>query len=123
MATELTTQTEQKSVGGQSYALVTLIGQIDENNLGALGEAVNPLIGGEARYLVCDLAGLEFINSKVIGYLAETHGKLTEADQVMLFANANQNILDIIELVGLTQIVPTFERLEQAEIAIKDGEV
>jgi len=123
MATELTTRIEHKVIGEQKYALITLTGQIDESNLGTLGEAADPLVGSDAKYLVLDLAGLEFINSKVIGYLAATHGKLTEAEQVMLFANANQNILDIIELVGLTQIVPTFEKLSEAEAAIDSGEV
>jgi anti-anti-sigma factor len=123
MATELTTQIENKTVGDTSYALVTLTGQIDESNLTDFGVQIDPLIGTGSQYLIFELAGLEFINSKVIGYLAAAHSKMDEFEQKMIFVNANQNIFDILELVGLTQLVPTLESEAKAVEAIQAGEI
>lgn len=104
------------------YTRLTLDGHIDETNLPELIAAATPHIGTSVTHLVLDLARLEFINSKVIGYLASLHGQLAEHDQTMIFVKANQNIYDIIELVGLTQIVPTFETEEEAVKAMRAGE-
>ncbi len=93
----------------QHYIIVTLVGQIDETNLENLSTAVDKLIGSDAGHLVFNLRELEFINSKVIGYLAATRGQLSEGNQKMIFIEANSNIFDILELVGLTQIIPTLE--------------
>jgi anti-anti-sigma factor len=123
MPTQIQIQTEAKTVGDKKYTLITLDGQIDESNLVEFGKVIEPLVGSATPYLVFNLAKLEFINSKVIGYLAAVHGKLTETNQQMLFAAPNQNILDILELVGLTQIVPTFENEEKAIATIKQGEI
>lgn len=123
MPTELQIKNETKTAGDKKYVLITLIGQIDESNLNDFSVAVDPLIGSDHAYLVFDLAKLDFINSKVIGYLAAAHSKLSENNQKMVFTSANQNILDILELVGLTQIVPTVENEEKAIAGIASGEI
>jgi len=123
MATQITIQTETKSDGGRDYALLRLVGQVDESNLTDFSETLDGLIGSDTQHLMLHLADLEFINSKVIGYLAATHGRLGETNQKMIFVAPNQNILDILELVGLTQIVPTHETEEDALRALLDEEL
>lgn len=123
MPTTLTTTHTTKSAGAKSYTLLTLVGQIDESNLAEFEAVVAPLVVDAATYLVFDLAKLEFINSKVIGFLAGTHSQLAEKEKVMVFIKANPHIFDIIELVGLTQIVPTFETEEAAIAAIQAGDI
>ena len=123
MSTTLISTVSEKSFADMRYTLIALSGQIDESNLADFEKVVNPTIEISQAFLIFDLEKLEFINSKVIGFLAATHAKLTELDKKMVFIKANQQILDIIELVGLTQIVSTFELEEEAIEAIKAGEI
>ncbi len=123
MPTRLTTEITSKVNGDQAYTLLLLSGQIDENNLDHLIEVVDPLIGVVERHLVFNLRELDFINSKVIGYFANTRGKLSTSKQKMIFVEANSNIFDILELVGLTQIVPTLESETHALKALERCEI
>lgn len=123
MPTILTSTVTEKNFSGVLYTVIALTGQIDESNLADFEKVVTPVIETTKEFLIFDLAELEFINSKVIGFLAATHAKLAELNKKMIFIKANQQILDIIELVGLTQIVPTFELEEEAIEAIKAGEI
>jgi anti-anti-sigma factor len=123
MPTILTSTVSEKTLNEISYTVITLVGQIDESNLADFEKVVNPTIEISQEFLIFDLEQLEFINSKVIGFLAATHSRLADLNKKMLFIKANQQILDIIELVGLTQIVPTFELEEEALAAIKAGEI
>lgn len=123
MATELSTNLTTKTAGEQTYTLLTLAGQIDESNLTELSDVVDPLVGGDSAYLVFDLTNLEFVNSKVIGYLASVHGQLAENNQKMIFVSPNQAIMDILDLVGLNQIVPILENEAKAIESMQSGEL
>lgn len=123
MPTVLTAKKIEKTTAEITYTCLLLDGQIDESNLSDFENIVSATINEVKEFFVFDLENLEFINSKVIGFLAATHAKLTELNKKMIFTKANQQILDIIELVGLTQIVPTFESEEEMIAAIKAGEV
>lgn len=123
MPTQIQISTATKTLGSKIIAYITLDGQIDESNLESFKNALNPLIGDDRKFILLNLAKLEFINSKVIGYLASLHSQLAEQNQRIIFVEPNQNILDILELVGLTQIMPTFETETKALTAIEQNEV
>lgn len=123
MPLTLSTDCQTKTVGDTRYALVTPVGQIDEENLDDFCRAVDPFLDSEHTYLVFDLGRLDFMNTKVIGYLINTHEQLMENNRRMIFVNANQNILEILELVGLVQVVPIFEKEKHFLLAIEEGEL
>ncbi len=91
--------------------LIKLVGEIDESNLNNLQEKIDPL--GEAeektKVLIFNLKDLTYINSKVIGYLASYYSKIAKKGKKMIFTEANPNIMDILSLVGLTNIIEYFE--------------
>ena len=131
MNTLLTITTEHKKVGTSAYVVVTLQGQIDENNLETFSKTIDGLTDPDPTtpplpgytYMMFELSKLEFINSKVIGYIASVHGRLSEQNKYLIFINPNESMRDILELVGLTQIVPTYETEVLALKGIEDGEV
>lgn len=98
-----------------SVRVAVLDGQVDESNLDQMRSAFDPLVGDAAvRYLVLDMAKLTFINSKTIGYLAALYSRLSEQSKKMLFAQPSETVRDIVDLVGLTKIIPAYDSLQEA---------
>ena len=87
-------------------ALLVLSGSIDESNLEEFKMVANPLMDDSSkRILALDVTALEYINSKVVGYLASlyTLGQVTNTKIVIV--GENPNIMDILSLVGLTTLI------------------
>ncbi len=99
----------------QNGKIVHLSGEMDETNLPELEQAIAPLAeDATVKNVIFDFNGLEFINSKVIGYFASVYSTTKRVGHELIFANANETIMDILALVGLTEIVPNFNTLEEA---------
>jgi len=95
--------------------VIKLNGEIDESNLINLQKQIEPLYEDDSsKILIFNLQDLIYINSKVIGYFASYYTKLSQTDKKMVFAEANPNIMDILSLVGLTNIIEYFETESEA---------
>lgn len=95
--------------------LVTLQGQIDESNLNVLEGHLNPLVGHEeVRVLIFNFKDLEFINSRVIGYLLSVYSSMAENDKRMAIVESNDQIMSILSLVGLTTLIGHYGTLNEA---------
>lgn len=95
--------------------LISLSGEIDETNLGELKEVIDPLlVSNDCQFLLINLKDLNFINSMVISYFTNVYTKLTELNKKIIFVEANNQILDILDLVGLTTIIDNFHSLNEA---------
>jgi len=98
--------------------VVHLSGELDETSIEGLREKLDPLLNDRAvTQLILDLTNLEFINSKGIGYIVSIHTHLAKDSRVMKIAGANEAVMDVISLVGLTTIIPYFNTLEEAQNA------
>ena len=86
----------------------------DESNVDDTAHQVYEVMESlpQGAYLVFDLGGLTYLNSKSIGYLTDWHLKMKEKEGEIAIVNAQDNILDILNVVGLTQIVKNYESLE-----------
>lgn len=114
MPTQVKITFESKSTR-PDIKIIRLEGEIDESNLGQLQEKVDPLVDDEGvKTVVFNFSKLEFINSKVIGYLASLYSRLAEKGKKLVFAESSDNIKDILSLVGLTTIVDYYESMEEA---------
>ena len=108
---------------GQRHVVMILDRQwcLEKLSKGVVGEVlnieniVNPLIQDlNNKVLILNLKGLEFASSKVIGYFASIYTTLNRTQRKIVFTDSNQTIKDILALVGLDQIIPTFPTLEEA---------
>lgn len=99
----------------ENVKLISLTGEIDETNLGELKEIVDPLlVSNDCQVLLVNLKDLNFINSMVISYFTNIYTKLTELNKKIIFVEANNQILDILDLVGLTTIIDNYTSLSEA---------
>ena len=97
--------------------IVHISGQLDESNIDEKIQEVYKIVEANPKnlHLIFDLENLEYLNSKSIGYLTDLYGKITDSTGQVVIAKARPNILDILNVVGLTQLIKTFDSVEEAK--------
>lgn len=112
---DLVTGTESKK-----GKLVKFAGQLDESNVDDKAKMLYQVIeeGGDNLVLIFDFSDLEYMNSKSIGYLTDWYGKLSAKNGKIVIAHARENIVDILQVVGLTQLITCYPTVEEAKLAV-----
>lgn len=100
--------------------LIKFQGQLDESNVDEKAKLIYALIEQHPQnlYLLLDFTDLEYMNSKSIGYLTDWYGKVTEGGGRMVVAKAKSNILDVLQVVGLTQLINAYTTFDEAKLAL-----
>lgn len=96
----------QKIENKPEVAYFILEGSIDESNLDELKNVVTPFVNDSVtKTIALDVQKLDYINSKVVGYIASlyTLGQVNSTKIVIVGENAT--IMDILSLVGLTTLI------------------
>lgn len=105
---------------GQIAKVVKFQGQLDESNVDEKSKLIYSLIEQNPKnlYLLLDFDELEYMNSKSIGYLTDWYGKISEGKGRMVIGKARNNILDILQVVGLTQLINCYPTIDEAKFAL-----
>ncbi|MCC7432606.1 STAS domain-containing protein [Candidatus Peregrinibacteria bacterium] len=100
--------------------LITFNGQLDETNVDEKAKTIYAVIEQNPKNLnlLFDFENLVYMNSKGIGYLTDWYGKITEGGGKVVIAKARPNILDILDVVGLTQLIKCFTTIDEAKLAL-----
>jgi stage II sporulation protein AA (anti-sigma F factor antagonist) len=100
--------------------IVHITGQLDESNVDEKIQEVYKVLEANPQNLdlIFDLENLEYMNSKSIGYLTDIYGKVTETNGKVVIAKARPNIADILQVVGLTQLVSLYDSIDSAKTAL-----
>jgi anti-anti-sigma factor len=106
--------------GDKIAKIITFKGQLDETNVDEKSKIIYALIEQTPKNLnlLLDFEGLEYMNSKSIGYLTDWYSKISEGGGKIVIAKAKPNILDILEVVGLTQLINCFSTQDEAKLAL-----
>lgn len=117
---ELTITDAQASSPDLILKVIKIAGQLDESNVDEEAKKIYDLIEQNPKNLnlILDLEELEYMNSKSIGYLTDWYGKVFENGGKVMIAKAKPNILDILEVVGLTQLIKNYSTVEEAKAAL-----
>lgn len=99
---------------------VVFSGQLDESNIDEKSQTIYQLITQfpKGLNLIFDFEKLEYMNSKSIGYLTDWYGKVTEGGGHLVITKAKPNIVDILSVIGLTQLIPMFGSLDEAKFSL-----
>jgi anti-anti-sigma factor len=105
---------------GQVAKLIKFQGQLDESNVDEKAKLIYSLLEQHPQnlLLLLDFSDLEYMNSKSIGYLTDWYGKVSEGKGKIAIAHARSNILDILQVVGLTQLINCYPTLDEAKFAL-----
>lgn len=92
-------------------------GQFDESNVDEKSKDIYAIIDSTPNnlHLIFDFAKLEYMNSKSIGYLTDWYTKLNEKKGGIIITNVKPNILDILQVVGLTQLIKCVPTIDEAK--------
>jgi anti-anti-sigma factor len=122
MATSITVTVEDVETQDPDMIvkIIKFVGQLDESNVDEKAQMIYDLIDQHPKNLslILDFDGLEYMNSKSIGYLTDWYGKVFENNGKVIIAKIRPNILDILQVVGLTQLIKTFPTMEEAKFAV-----
>ncbi|MBN1494269.1 STAS domain-containing protein [Candidatus Peregrinibacteria bacterium] len=105
-----------------NYQTVSLEGEIDRDTLPSLREDLEVFLASfQGTNLVFDFQDLLFINSEGIGYLSDIHNRFELLNKHVFIINTSARIMDIFQLVGLNQIIPCVNSIDEllAKIKIK----
>lgn len=105
---------------GLTAKTIKFQGQLDESNVDEKAKVIYELLEQVPQnlYLLFDFEELEYMNSKSIGYLTDWYGKVTEGGGKIVIAKTKNNILDILQVVGLTQLINCFATIDEAKLAL-----
>jgi anti-anti-sigma factor len=105
---------------GVTAKVVKFQGQLDESNVDEKAKILYQLLEQYPQnlYLLFDFEQLEYMNSKSIGYLTDWYGKVSEGKGKIVIAKPRSNILDILQVVGLTQLVTCYPSIDEAKFAL-----
>ena len=93
---------------------LTFTGEIDRNSMPYFREVAEEQVKTmEQKNLVLDIKNLQFINSKGIGYISDLYNRLSTKEKNVMIIGASERILDILQLVGLNQIIPCCNTIEE----------
>jgi len=97
--------------------IANVSGQLDESNVDEKIQEVYKLLEQTPNglKLILNVENLDYMNSKSIGYVTDLYGKITKGAGLIVIANAKSNITDILQVVGLTQLMKTFASLDEAK--------
>ena len=114
MATEVNI-TVNSNPNNSSVQVVNVVGELDESNSPDFEATVNALVQDvNNQAIIFNFEGLEFMSSKIIGYMASVYTAMKHNQRTMVLAAYNQTIEDILMLVGLNQLVTTYPTVEEA---------
>lgn len=101
---------------GKKAKLVILEGSIDENSVDKLSREIYGAINANPAnlYLLIDLEKVDYLNSKTIGYLTDWYGKVTQGGGKLVIAKPGENIMNILDSVGLAELIPICHDIEEA---------
>ena len=95
--------------------VVNFKGEFDESVLEDLKAQLDPVLNDtNVSSLVFNMKELEFINSKGIGFLVSVHTHLAKDQRHLVMCDANEAVMDVVSLVGLTSIIPYYENCQEA---------
>lgn len=95
-------------------------GELDETNADKTFKTIYDEIWTfDNKKIVFNMKGLKYLNSKSIWYIADVFSNIEDNEWQMHISNCSEGVKDILELVGITTIVPTVETEEEAINAMK----
>ena len=116
------TKIQSRQIEGKNIMIVEIFGYLDEANVDDVADDFYKILEGaeSGSNFIFDFKEVDFMNSKAIGYFLDFYRKISEKQGKMALARLAENVLDILELVGLTKIIGVHFTLEEAEKALTE---
>ena len=100
--------------------LIVLNGKMDSAGVYAIEMDFAHHCGGDNRRVLVDLSNVSYISSIGIPLLVDTAKGVIGKGGRMILYNPQKNVMDVLELVGVTHIIPIHYDLSAALSSFRD---
>jgi|CXWL01.1.fsa_nt_gi anti-anti-sigma factor len=99
--------------------LLKFAGQLDETNIETEAKKVYKIMeDDQPKNFIFDFTDLTYLNSKSIGYIADWQQKISQNNGKLIVFGSKENIFDILDVVGLTNIIDIVQTEAEAKQAL-----
>lgn len=107
---------QNDTFNNKALKLIAFAGQLDETNIDSEAKKIYQVIQEMSEpNVILNFTDLEYMNSKSIGYLTDWYSKIMAKNGKIVIANPRANILDILKVVGITQIIHVVDSIDAAK--------
>ena len=100
--------------GNDSAKIVKLIGDLDATNVEVILEKICNLFNEGFIHIFADFSKLRYVNSTGLGILLHFNKLAKEKNGSFKIANVNENVYEIIEIIGATSLLEIYDDMEEA---------
>ena len=104
--------------GKQGAKLIRFIGDLDATNIELVLEKVFSLFNEGINIIIADFKLLRYVNSTGLGILLHCSKTAKEKGGCFKIANINENVYEIIEIIGATTLLEIYDDLDEAISAL-----
>lgn len=104
--------------GKNNARLIRFIGDLDATNVETVLEKVCTLFSEGFKHLIADFNKLRYVNSTGLGILLHFSKTAKEKGGSFKIANVNENVYEIIEIIGATTLLEIYDELDDAVAAL-----
>ena len=105
--------------GWTSAKLVRFIGDLDATNVETVLEKICTLFKDGFVNIVADFNKLRYVNSTGLGILLHFSKSAKEKGGSFKIANVNENVYEIIEIIGATSLLEIYDDVDEAVAALR----
>ncbi|HEX7511077.1 MAG TPA: STAS domain-containing protein [Chitinivibrionales bacterium] len=111
---------EYEDIKGRPHAKkVRFVGDLDATNVETVLEKICNLLNEGFTTIVADFKKLRYVNSTGLGILLHFSKSAKEKGGSFKIANVNENVYEIIEIIGATTLLEIYEDIDEAVAALK----
>ncbi len=104
-----------EDIAGRSDAkLVRFIGDLDATNVESVVEEIFSIFNNGILKVVADFDKLRYVNSTGLGILLHFSKSAKEKGGCFKIANVNENVYEIIDIIGATTLLDIYDELDEA---------
>ena len=104
--------------GRRDSKLVRFVGDLDATNVETVLEKVCDLLNDGFINIVADFKKLRYVNSTGMGILLHFSKSAKEKGGSFKIANVNENVFEIIEIIGATTLLDIYDEVSEAVAAL-----
>lgn len=94
--------------------IVRFVGDLDATNVEGVVEEIFGLLNEGTLNIVADFDKLRYVNSTGLGILLHFSKSAKEKGGCFKIANVNENVYEIIEIIGATTLLDLYDDVEEA---------
>ncbi len=106
--------TGEEIKGHNDAQLIRFVGDLDATNVETVLEKICNLFNEGKVLIVADFKKLRYVNSTGLGILLHLSKSAKEKGGSFKIANVNENVFEIIEIIGATSLLDIYDTIDEA---------